>query len=36
VATVLLARFVLAERLSGSQTAGVAIALTGVALLGTA
>jgi drug/metabolite transporter (DMT)-like permease len=36
VATVLLARFVLAERLSGSQAAGVAIALTGVALLGTA
>jgi drug/metabolite transporter (DMT)-like permease len=36
VATVLLARFVLAERLSGSQIAGVAVALTGVALLGTA
>jgi drug/metabolite transporter (DMT)-like permease len=36
VTTVLLARFVLAERLSTSQTAGVVLALTGVALLGTA
>jgi drug/metabolite transporter (DMT)-like permease len=36
VATVLLARFVLAERLSGRQAAGVALALGGVALLGTA
>jgi drug/metabolite transporter (DMT)-like permease len=36
VTTVLLARFVLAERLSGRQAAGVALALGGVALLGTA
>jgi drug/metabolite transporter (DMT)-like permease len=36
VATVLLARFVLAERLSGGQTAGVALTLTGVAILGAA
>jgi drug/metabolite transporter (DMT)-like permease len=35
VTTVLLARFVLAERLSGVQTTGVGLALTGVALLGT-
>jgi len=34
VTTVLLARFVLAERLSGVQATGVALALTGVALLG--
>jgi drug/metabolite transporter (DMT)-like permease len=36
VATVLLARFVLAERLSGLQAVGVLLALAGVALLGTA
>jgi drug/metabolite transporter (DMT)-like permease len=36
VATVLLARFVLDERLSGRQAAGMALALGGVALLGTA
>ena len=36
VATVLLARFVLAERLSPSQTAGVVLAITGVVLLGAA
>jgi drug/metabolite transporter (DMT)-like permease len=36
VATVLLARFVLAERLSPRQTAGVVLAITGVALLGAA
>lgn len=36
VATVLLARFVLSERLSGSQAAGMVLALTGVALLGAA
>ncbi|SRR6266508_31308 len=34
ITTVLLARFLLAERLSGVQTTGVALALTGVALLG--
>ncbi|HEV8652619.1 MAG TPA: DMT family transporter [Actinomycetes bacterium] len=34
VTTVLLARFVLAERLSGVQATGVGLALTGVALLG--
>jgi drug/metabolite transporter (DMT)-like permease len=34
ITTVLLARFVLAERLSGIQATGVALALTGVALLG--
>jgi drug/metabolite transporter (DMT)-like permease len=36
VATVLLARFVLAERLSGLQAVGVLLALAGAALLGTA
>jgi len=36
VATVILARWLLGERLSGGQNAGVALALTGVGLLAAA
>ena len=36
IATVLLARWLLGERLSGGQNAGVALALTGVGLLAAA